>query len=118
MTSTGNRPLPAMHSCDTAPVTSGSTTPDRVIVPAPTPARAPHNPHIIALLTAGGLAWLVALMLWIVLAQITDFDTYDRDTATSLANWITVLLLTGAMTFIGAAVIAGIGHELRRTDGK
>lgn len=99
-------------------MTSGSTFPDRVILPAPSPRRAPHNPYSIALLTAGGLAWLVALMLWIVLAQITDYATYDRDTATALANWITVLLLTGAMTFIGSAVIGGIGHDLRRTSGR
>jgi hypothetical protein len=97
-------------------VTSGSTLPHRVIASAPSRGRAPHNLYIIALLTAGGFAWLVALMLWIVLAQVTDYVTYDRDTATALANWIMVLLLTGAMTFIGSAVIAGIGHELRRTD--
>ena len=99
-------------------MTSGSTIPDRVIVPAPSQGRAPHNPYSIALLTVGGLAWLVALMLWIVLAQITDYVAYDRDTATVLANGITVLILAGAMTFVGSAVIAGIRHELRRTNGR
>jgi hypothetical protein len=71
---------------------------------------------VVALLATGGFAWLVAFMLWIVLAEVTDFVTYDRGTAAALAAWIMLLLLAGVVALVGSAIIAGVGYELRRAS--
>lgn len=74
-----------------------------------------RNPFLVALAVFGGLAWLVALMLWNVHAQITDYTSYDVAAAEALTGWIAVLVITGAAAVVGSLVVAGVGHELRRT---
>ncbi len=93
---------------------TGRVIPDQVRVPAATSESDRHNPYGIALLAAGGFAWLIALMLWIVHGQITDYVTYDRDTAGFLVAWMMLLLLAGTVAFAASALIAGVGYELRR----
>lgn len=87
---------------------------DQVTVPAAKPGSNRHNPYVVTLLAAGGFAWLIALMLWIVHAQVTDYVTYDRDTAAALTGWMMLLFLAGIVAFVGSGLIAGVGYELRR----
>ena len=42
-----------------------------------------------------------------------DYTTYDISTASALATWSTVLLLSGAIAIVGTVVIAGVSSELR-----
>lgn len=87
-------------------------------MPAATRGTNRHNPYIVGLLAAGGFAWLIAMILWIVHAQVTDYVTYDRDTAAALTAWTMLLLLAGTIAFVGSALIAGVGYELRRPQRK
>jgi hypothetical protein len=97
---------------------TGPVVPDQVRGPAATSESDRHNPYIVGLLAAGGFAWLIALMLWIVHGQVTDYVTYDRDTAAALTAWMMLLLLVGTVAFVGSALIAGVGYELRRPQHK
>lgn len=74
------------------------------------------NPYAIGLTVGTGFAWVVALMLWVVHAQVTDFATYDRETAAALTTWIQLLVLGGIAALVGAVVIAGVRHELGRVS--
>lgn len=105
-------------SCDTAPTEPGPALPDRGAAPASTAARVQRNPYVVALHASGGFAWLVAVMLWIVLAEVTDYVAYDRGTAAALAAWMMQLLLAGTVAFVGASVIAGVRYELHRAHRK
>jgi hypothetical protein len=95
-------------------VTTHRARADQVSTATPEATRAPHNPYLIALTAVGGSAWLVAFMLWVVLAQVTDYVTYDHDTAAALTAWIDLLLFAGAVAFVGSVVIAGVGYEMLR----
>lgn len=97
---------------------TGPAIPDQVAVPAATPGSDRHNPYPVGLLAAGGFAWLIAAMLSIVHAQVTDYSTYDRDTAAALAAWMMLLLLAGTVAFVGSALVAGVAYELRRPQRK
>lgn len=88
---------------DSNPETAGSV-----------PTATPRNPYLIALAVVGGLAWVLAFMLWIVLESVTDYVTHDAPTASALTIWINILILGGFASNLGATVIAGVGHELRR----
>jgi hypothetical protein len=73
----------------------------------------PKNPYLVGLLAATGLSWLLAFMLWLALAQVTDYTTYNIDDAAALVTWIDILILGGVVAAVGATVIAGIRRELR-----
>ena len=92
---------------DTAQETS--TNPRSALLTTP---RRP-NPALIALTAVAGFVWLLAYLLWHVLANFTDYTTYDLDTAAALTTWITILILGGVAMAVGAAVIVGVRHELR-----
>jgi hypothetical protein len=72
-----------------------------------------RSPYMVTLVVIGAFAWVVAFMLWNVLVQVTDYATYDSETASALATWIDILLLSGLAVIVGAVVIAGIARELR-----
>lgn len=76
-------------------------------------ANARRSPYMVTLLVVGVFAWVVAFMLWNVLVQVTDYTTYDSETASALATWINILLFSGVAAIVGAVVIAGIARELR-----
>lgn len=80
-------------------------------------ANARRNPYLVTLLVVGAFAWVVAFMLWNVLVQVTDYTTYDSETASALATWINILLLSGVAAIVGAVAIAGIARELRNMTG-
>ncbi|WEG10555.1 hypothetical protein PU630_08465 [Microbacterium horticulturae] len=71
------------------------------------------NPWATALVTVGGLAWLVSFMLWLVHSPVTDDLGYDVATATALTEWIKTLIVVGGVAFVGAITIAGVRHELQ-----
>ncbi len=62
----------------------------------------------------GALAWVLALMLWVALSEVTDYAAYDLGTASALAAGIELLILGGVVACVGATVIEGVRHELRR----
>lgn len=80
-------------------------------------ANARRNPYMVTLVIVGAFAWVVAFMLWNVLVQVTDYTTYDSETASALATWINILLRSGVAALVGAVVIAGIARELRNMTG-
>jgi len=92
---------------DTAHKTS--TNPRSAVL---TTSRRP-NPALIVLTATTAFVWLLAFMLWIVLVNFTDYTTYDLDTAAALTTWITILIIGGVVTAVGATVIVGVRHELR-----
>jgi multisubunit Na+/H+ antiporter MnhC subunit len=71
------------------------------------------NPSIVVLTTVTGFVWLLAFMLWIALAQVTDYTTYDLDNAAALETWIQILIVSGVVAAVGATAIVGVRHELR-----
>ncbi|GAB3607503.1 hypothetical protein GCM10027413_29120 [Conyzicola nivalis] len=75
--------------------------------------RARRNPYFTVLAILAGFAWTLAIMLWIVLAQVTDYTTYDVDEAAALNAWIDALVVTGIATTVGMVVVAGVRRELR-----
>jgi hypothetical protein len=74
------------------------------------------NPYAIGLVVVAGIAWVLAFMLWVVHAQVTDFTTYDLETAAALTAWIQLLVIGGFVALVGAVVIAGVRHELGRVS--
>jgi hypothetical protein len=78
-------------------------------------ANSRRSRYMVTLVVVGVFAWVVAFMLWNVLVQVTDYATYDGETASALATWINILLLSGVAAIVGAVVIAGIARELRNT---
>lgn len=64
----------------------------------------------------GGAAWAVAFMLWLVHSAVTDNLAYDVANASALVEWISLLIISGVVAFVGATVIAGVRHELREHD--
>lgn len=76
-------------------------------------ANSRRNPYMVALVIVGAFAWVVAFMLWNVLVQLTDYTTYDIETASALSTWIDLLLLSGVAAMVGAVIIAGVARELR-----
>jgi hypothetical protein len=72
-----------------------------------------RSPYMVTLLVVGVFAWVVAFILWNVLVQVTDYTTYDSETASALATWINILLFSGVAAIVGAVAIAGIARELR-----
>ena len=101
-------------ACHTSGVNSRTGNPDQttdLTQPTEGPRR---NPYIVGLAAFGGLAWMLALMLWIVLAEVTDYEAYDLPTASALTAWVSLLLLTGVAAVIASLAIAGVRYELRR----
>ena len=82
----------------------------------PASAAVRGNPYAIGLTAVGGFAWVLAYMLWIVLAQVTDYATYDLDTASALTAWCYVLVGGGAAAIVAAVAILGVRHELRHSS--
>jgi hypothetical protein len=76
-------------------------------------ANSRRSPYMVTLVVIGAFAWVVAFMLWNVLVQVTDYATYDSETASALATWIDILLFSGVAAIVGAVAIAGIARELR-----
>jgi predicted membrane protein len=74
------------------------------------------NPSVIVLTAVTGVVWLLAFMLWIALAQVTDYTTYDLADAAALETWIQILIVSGVVAAVGATVIAGVRHELRSNN--
>jgi hypothetical protein len=74
----------------------------------------PLRPYAIALITTAGLAWLIAFMLWNVLGQVTDYSTYDLDTAAALTTWTFILVVSGVAALVGAAVITRTTRHIPR----
>ena len=101
-------------SCDTARVIARSPGPEQTVPPEA--ARATPNPYAVTLAAVGVFAWLLALMLWQVLAQVTDYETYDVEAATALTEWIDLLIVAGVVGVAGSLVIAGVRHEILRAD--
>lgn len=93
-------------------------TPLQTTPPARRPERGASgsNPYVAVLLTAAGLAWVLAYMLWVVLAAITDFEVYDRDAASALIGWIDILIIGGVVALVGGLAVLGVRREVRR-DG-
>ena len=58
----------------------------------------------------------MALMLWVVLTQVTDYESYDISTAAALTSWISLLLLTGVAAVVGSIAIAGLRYEIHRLN--
>jgi hypothetical protein len=75
------------------------------------------NPFAIGLMVFAGLAWLIAFMLWIVRAQVTDYATYDLRTAAALTAWIYILAFSGVAAGVGAALIARAGRKRKTKMG-
>jgi len=65
------------------------------------------------LLPLAGFSWLLALMLWVVLTQVTDYVSYDLSTAAALTSWIDLLMLTGVAAAVGSIVIVALRYEAR-----
>ncbi|MBD3942338.1 hypothetical protein IF188_11575 [Microbacterium sp. NEAU-LLC] len=74
-----------------------------------------RNPFQITLLAVAGFAFVLAYMVWGVIAQVTDYVDYDPVEATVLWGWTTALAIVGAVAILGALVIAGVGWEQRRS---
>jgi predicted membrane protein len=74
------------------------------------------NPSIVVLTAITGFVWLLAFMLWIALAQVTDYTTYDLDNAAALETWIQILIVSGVVAAVGATAIFGVRHELRSSN--
>ncbi|GAA5197414.1 hypothetical protein [Microbacterium jejuense] len=74
-----------------------------------------RNPFQISLLVVAGFAFVVAFMLWGVIAQVTDYAGYDPFEATVLWGWTIALAIVGATAILGVVAIAGVGWELRRS---
>jgi len=74
------------------------------------------NPSIVVLTSVAGFVWLLAFMLWIALAQVTDYTTYDLDNAAALDTWILILIVSGVVAAVGATAIVGVRHELRSNN--
>ena len=77
---------------------------------------APHNPFAIALVVFTGFSWLVAILLWLVRSQVTDYEVYDVATAHALGSWVDILVVSGAAAAVGALTIMGVRRELRRAS--
>ena len=92
------------------------TDTDALTRETPAAAGARGNPYATVLATVGGFAWVLAFMLWIVLAQVTDYATYDLDTASALTAWCYVLVVGGAAAIVAAVAILGVRHELRHSS--
>ena len=104
-------------SCNTARVIACRPGPEQTL--SPEAARATPNPYAVALAAVGAFAWLLALMLWQVLAQVTDCETYDVASVTALTDWINLLIVAGVVGIAGSLVIARVRHEiLVRTDAR
>jgi succinate dehydrogenase/fumarate reductase cytochrome b subunit len=74
------------------------------------------NPSIVVLMAITGFVWLLAFMLWIALAQVTDYTTYDINNAAALETWIQILIVSGVVAAVGATAIVGVRHELRSNN--
>lgn len=72
------------------------------------------NPFAIGLTAGGVLAGVMAYPLLVAHAEITDYETYDVAAASALSNGFWLLALGSFVALVGAAVIAGVRHELRR----
>lgn len=67
-----------------------------------------RNPYYATLLTVGGLALLLALMLVLIVAAETDYASYDREAVGELRAWTYLMVGIAASAFIGALVLAGM----------
>lgn len=66
------------------------------------------NSYQVVLLVVGGFCWVLAIMLFAVLSAITDVEIYDVAGADSLSAWMYLLVTVGAVSLIGAVIIAGV----------
>ena len=72
-----------------------------------------NNPYQVALLAVGGFTFVLAFMLWVVIAQMTDYLTYDVVAVAEVTAWMYVLIGTGIAAMLGAVVIAGVSWAIR-----
>jgi hypothetical protein len=103
------------RTCNTASMTDTARQSGADSLPTALESTNRHNPYLIVLLAAFGLTWLLAFMLWLALAQVTDYTTYNLNDAAALTTWIDYLVVSGVVAAVGATVIAGISRELRST---
>lgn len=90
------------------------------LAPAPLPwqtQRMTRNPYVIGLLSMAGHLFVVAFMLELVIAELTDYTAYDLATVATVQAWMLVLVILAGTAIIGAAVVAGItwSHRHRGT---
>lgn len=71
------------------------------------------NPWAVVLWAGGGLSLVLAFMLTVVVAQLTDYETYDIAGVASIEAWVRLLVAIAAVMFTGAVVLAGIERMLR-----
>ena len=75
-----------------------------------------RNPYQVGLLSAGGFLLVLAFMIANVIAQMTDYATWDVTGVATLQGWIFVLVGVAGAMFTGAAVIGGVAWSLRQRD--
>ncbi len=73
-----------------------------------------RNPYAVGLLSAAGICVVVAYMLSLVIAELTDYASYDVAAVTGVQGWMFVLLGVAGAAGVGAAVIGGIAWSRRR----
>ena len=73
-----------------------------------------RNPFQIALLAGGGIAFVLAFMVWVVIGQVTDYLDFDVLFVAVLWGWTIALAIVGAVALAGAVAIAGVCWELRQ----
>ena len=73
-----------------------------------------RNPFQIALLAGGGIAFVLAFMVWVVIGQVTDYLDFDVLFVAVLWGWTIALAIVGAVVLGGAIAIAGVRWELRQ----
>lgn len=72
-----------------------------------------RNPYVIGLFSTAGLFLVVAFMLSLVIAELTDYTTYDVAAVANVQGWMLVLVTLAGTAIIGAAVVAGITRSHR-----
>ncbi len=72
-----------------------------------------RNPYQTALLAIGGFSLVLALMLYHVIAHMTDYVTYDPEPVAKVNAWMTFLIGLGTACFLGAILLGGVTWALR-----
>ena len=72
-----------------------------------------RNPYVVGLASAAGVLLVFAIMIDIVIAEITDYLDYDRANVAYLQGWIFLLVGLAGVMLTGVAVIAGVNWAIR-----
>lgn len=73
-----------------------------------------RNPYAVGLLGAAGVFLLFSFMLSLVIAEMTDYATYDVAAVAGVQGWMFVWVGLAGVACVGAAVIGGIGWSRSR----